>query len=449
VKIRTYGDYTNGDQVWLGKIPTHWKLTKLKFNSYIKGRIGWQNLRSEEFIDEGPYLITGMHFDDGKVDWGACYHVSEDRYNVAPEIFVKERDVLITKDGTIGKVAFVRELPGKATLNSHLLLIRPLNETGYHPRFLYHLLASETFQDFAALEQKGTTFNGITQECVENFSMLCPPLHEQLAIANFLDRETARIDALIEKKQRQIELLQEKATALISHAVTKGLDPSVRMKDSGVASLGQIPEHWEVKRVKHLAKMVSKGTTPTTLGVDFRDSGIRFIKVENIVDGKIEDRPAIFIDEETNRLLKRSILKVGDVLIVIAGATTGKVAVVTGEHLPANTNQAVSFIRPRNSGVSRFLFYSLSGRFIQQQIWLDAVQSAQPNLSMEDITNFLIPTPPFKEIVSLVQFIDRKCQEIDNIIQKVTATVDILQEYRTAVISAAVTGKIDVREEPV
>lgn len=208
---------------WLGEIPEHWATQRLKFNSYIKGRIGWQNLRSDEFTDEGPYLVTGMHFKDGGVDWSSCYHINEDRYLMAPEIFVREGDVLITKDGSIGKLAYIDQLPEKASLNSHLLIIRPLKNS-YNSRYLYYLLGSELFQRFVLIEQKGTTFNGITQESIENFTAIIPYLDEQFAIVTFLDEMNKRIDGLMSKVQESINKLQEYRTALISAAVTGKID---------------------------------------------------------------------------------------------------------------------------------------------------------------------------------------------------------------------------------
>src|ERR1700730_12614471 len=121
-KWKAYSTYKDSGAEWLGKIPEHWNFERLKFNSYVKGRIGWQNLRSDEFTDDGPYLVTGMHIRDGTVNWDDCYHITEERYTIAPEIQLKEWDVLITKDGSIGKLAYIDSLPGKASLNSHLLV---------------------------------------------------------------------------------------------------------------------------------------------------------------------------------------------------------------------------------------------------------------------------------------------------------------------------------------
>jgi len=196
-RYKPYPLYKDSGIEWIGEVPKHWKTEPLKFNSYIKGRIGWQNLRSSEFTNEGPYLITGMHFSNGSVDWDSCYHITEERYDIAPEIIVKKHDILITKDGSIGKLAYIEYLPGEASLNSHLLLIRPLKNQ-YHPKYLYYLLDSSTFKSYIQLNQTGTTFYGITQESVVNFPNLLSSIEEQKNIAAFLDRETERIDTLIE-----------------------------------------------------------------------------------------------------------------------------------------------------------------------------------------------------------------------------------------------------------
>ncbi|MCA9463817.1 MAG: restriction endonuclease subunit S, partial [Nitrospira sp.] len=194
----------------------------------------------------------------------------------------------------------------------------------------------------------------VIQSTIQNFSaarygrlvVQVPPLEEQQAIAAWLDERTARIDTLIAKKQRLIELLQEKRQAIISKAVTRGLDPHVKLKDSGIPWLGEVPEHWEVKRVKHLTKRITKGTTPTTLGHDYTPSGILFVKVESITSThQVDLNQCAFIDSQTHALLERSQLKEGDILLSIAGAI-GRSAIVSRELLPANTNQAVAIISP-------------------------------------------------------------------------------------------------------
>jgi type I restriction enzyme S subunit len=235
---------------WLQQIPSDWKLIRVKYISILKGRLGWQNLRSDEYTEEGPYLVTSEHFINDRIDWNRCYHVTETRYAMAPEIQLRLDDLLMMKDGAaMGKLAYVEQLPGKACLNSHLLLFRPIKDA-YFPRYLYYVLASIPFHGYLATRGTGSTFLGISQRSIGEYLLALPMLGKQKAIATFLDRKTAAIDTLIAKKQRLIQLLEEKRAALINQAVTKGLNPDVPMKDSGIPWIGQIPEHWEVTRSK-------------------------------------------------------------------------------------------------------------------------------------------------------------------------------------------------------
>ena len=293
---------------WIGEIPEHWLIDRIKYSSYVKGRIGWQGLRADEFIDEGPYLITGMHFNNDSIDWEKCYHISDERYNEAPEIHVRKGDILITKDGTIGKIVHIKSLPGKASLNSHLLLIRPLKGS-YIQRHLFWYLSSQSFKDYAISHQTGTTFGGITQEKVVNLRYTLPPLPEQQAIAAFLDRETARIDTLIDKKERLIALLKEKRQALITRAVTKGLDPDVEMKDSGVEWIGDIPAHWDVRNIKYLFRIVN-GSTPQSSESLYWKGDITWITPEDL--SKLYDK---FIRDSSRKITELGYKSCGTTLV--------------------------------------------------------------------------------------------------------------------------------------
>ena len=234
---------------WIGDIPESWELHKIKYCSYLKGRIGWQGLKADEFIDEGPYLITGTDFENGRIQFDRSYHISEERYNEAPEIQLKEGDLLVTKDGTVGKMAYVSFLPDKASLNSHLLLIRPLNNV-YINKFMFWLMSSRVFTDYTDFAQDGTVMASLSQEKIGNLIAYFPPLPEQTLIADFLDEQCKKIDSIATDIENQIEILQKYKKSLITEAVTKGLDKSASMKNSGIEWIGDIPEHWEVKPVQ-------------------------------------------------------------------------------------------------------------------------------------------------------------------------------------------------------
>ena len=249
---------------WIGDVPANWYMIKLKYFSYLKGRIGWQGLTADEFIDEGPYLITGTDFENGKIQFDRSYHISDERYNQAPEIQLKVGDLLVTKDGTVGKMAYVDTLPGKASLNSHLLLIRPL-ENKFDNRFLFWLMSSSVFNGYTEYAQDGTVMASLSQEKIGNFIAYFPEITEQQAVADFLDKECAQIDSIAADLEKQIALLQQYKKSLITETVTKGLDKSVPMKDSGIEGVGKIPSHWKVNRLKYAA-VVKTGPFGTQLG---------------------------------------------------------------------------------------------------------------------------------------------------------------------------------------
>lgn len=205
---------------WIGEIPNHWDTTKMKFSSYMKGRIGWQGLTSKEYIDEGPYLVTGTDFNNGTINWESCVHVAEDRYKIAPEIMLKEFDLLITKDGTVGKVAIVNNLPDKATLNSGVLLIRPMVNI-YEIKYLYYVLISKQFWNwFEWINNGGTTIIHLYQNVFSNFDFTLPPIEEQKQIINLLDKKVIEIDSIIEDKKQQVETIIKYKNSLIYEYVT-------------------------------------------------------------------------------------------------------------------------------------------------------------------------------------------------------------------------------------
>jgi type I restriction enzyme S subunit len=166
-------------------VPVSWKHKKIIDFCYVKGRIGWKGLKKKEFTDKGPYLVTGTDFVDGKVDWDKCYHITEDRYYESPEIMVENGDILLTKDGTIGKIAFVEHAPEKVSLNSHLLLIRP-NDI-IIPKYLYYVLNSNIFRLYIEMQKTGSTLKGLSQKRFEKFEVAIPPINEQKKIVEILE----------------------------------------------------------------------------------------------------------------------------------------------------------------------------------------------------------------------------------------------------------------------
>ncbi len=424
---------------WEFHLPPGWKREQLKYNSYLKGRLGWQNLRADEYTLEGPYLVTSEHFVDDRIDWEECYHVSVDRYEMAPQIQLKRCDVLVMKDGAaMGKLAYVDELPGKACLNSHLLLLRPVNDR-YHSRLLYYVLGSPVFRAYMEQERTGSTFFGLSQESISNFPFSFPAIAWQELIVSFLDRETAKIDALIAKKQRLIEMLQEKRTALISHAVTKGLDPSVPMKKSGIEWLGMIPANWERIKFRH-AVDVAEGQ------VDPKDD--RFKAMVLIAPNHIESSTERLLLTETadeqGAISGKYPYRPGDVIYSKIRPELRKACLPS---VPGLCSADMYPLSVRRKLLPEYLLYTLLSEYFTQLTVVISERVAMPKANREDLGECYLLVPPLPEQREIVEYLQGSTAKLDALTAKVREGLEKLREYRTALISAAVTGKIDVRVE--
>lgn len=198
----------------LGKIPEEWGILRIADFCYVKGRIGWRGLRRSEFTKEGPILITGTDFVNGKIDWSTCYHITKERYFESPEIMVKDKDILVTKDGTIGKIAFVENQPYEASLNSHLLIVRP--DKRVIPKYLFYFLHSGYFFDFIELQKSGSTLKGLGQKKFEKFKICIPSLAEQEIIVSKIEKANELCNRLKEHYQNTMCARKKIANSLLS-----------------------------------------------------------------------------------------------------------------------------------------------------------------------------------------------------------------------------------------
>lgn len=204
---------------WIGKIPEEWDVKKVKYVANLEGRIGWEGLTSDEYRDEGPYLITGIDFVDGKIDWENCVHISEERWRIGKSVQIHEGDLLITKDGTVGKVAIADDLHEKASLNSGVLLITPFN--GLLRRYFFWVLKSEVFWEWFSLDNAGnSTIIHLYQNAFDNFSFPLPSAEEQRKICEYLDSKCSKIDSMILKQRQAVENLKKYKKSLIYEYVT-------------------------------------------------------------------------------------------------------------------------------------------------------------------------------------------------------------------------------------
>ncbi|MBI5663475.1 MAG: restriction endonuclease subunit S [Nitrospirae bacterium] len=423
--MKRYAKYRPSGVEWIGEMPVQWEVKRLKFNTYIKARVGWHGLRADEFsLTEGVYCVTGTDLLNGGVSWENCYRVSEERYEEDPFIQLRENDLLITKDGTIGKVAIVRNLNERATLNSGVFVVRPERKEYVTP-FMYWALQSPVFSEYVNYTSKGSTINHLYQETFFNLPFILPEIDEQPAIAHYLDERTAQIDTLIANKQKLIELLKEERTAIINQAVTKGINPKGKLKPSGIEWLGDIPEHWEVKKLKYVLDCFDSKRVP----LNAAERG----EVKNIYDyygasGVIDkvgdylfDGDFILIGEDGANLLTRS--------TALAFKATGKFWVNNHAHI----------LKPKDGNIDYFTYLLES---IDYAIWVSG--SAQPKLTADNLMNITICEPPLLEQHTIAHHIGTHISRIDATISKIEKEIELLQEYRTALISEVVTGKVKV-----
>jgi len=441
--MKKYDTYKDSSVEWIGEIPSHWSIKKIKHRCYVKARVGWKGLKSDEFLSDGySYLVTGSDFKDDKVIWKECYHIDKERYEEDPYIQLQEEDLLITKDGTIGKLAIVKNLDKPACLNSGIFVVRSTN-ADFSTEYLFWVLKSKSFTQFNDYTAYGSTIQHLYQNVFVEFSFPFTSLPEQTAIANYLDRKTAEIDELIADKKRLLELYEEEKTAIINQAVTKGINPDVKMKDSGIEWLGEIPEHWEVKNLKTIAR-VQTGRTPK----------IQNSQLDYFENGEFNwFTPADF--DKNNELLesKRKIIKEAinsnevelfpeySIYLVSIGATLGKVSYFRE---CASANQQINIITFKNGYNPLFGYYFLVGN--KEMITLEADYTTLPILNQSKTKTLIFAVPPQSEQQVIVHYIGTECARIDLKKSRTEKLIDLLTEYRTALISEVVTGKIKVDE---
>ncbi len=443
---KPYPAYKDSGVQWLGDVPEGWEVSKLGFHASVKARLGWKGLKAEEYVDEGYIFLATPNIKGRIIDFENVNYISEERYLESPEIMLEVGDVLIAKDGsTLGITNVVRDLPAPSTVNSSIAVLRPHQKI--NSNFLYWLMVSNFTQSVIQKMKDGQGVPHLFQSDLRKFWIWTPPLPEQTAIAAFLDRETARIDALIAKKKRLIELLAEKRAAVISHAVTKGLDPDAPMKDSGVEWLGEAPAHWEVKRFSRIA-FYQEG--PGLRNWQFTSSGIRVICVTNITDQGIDftNYEKFISNEEYKACYTHFTVQHGDLLLSSSGNSWGKVAeYVDIEPVILNTSTIRINEHPSCVVDKSYIALFLKSTPCREQLGLAMTGSCQPNFGPSHLSKVYIAYPPKDEQLEIFQSINSRLYKINKLLDKNQAAIAKLQEYRTALITAAVTGKIDVRGE--
>ena len=429
---------------WIGKIPEHWRVEKLKYISKIVASYVDKHINPHE-IQVNLCNYTDVYYHekiDSSIDFmkGSCNH---DEYERS---LIQKGDVVITKDSEsaddIGVPAFTQEELTNVVCGYHLSIIRPLNEIDGN--FLFRFVQSKRVGRYFEVNSTGITRFSLGKSVIENLSTLLPPLSEQIQIANFLDQKTEQIDELIRIKELRIELLQEQRTALINQAVTRGLAPNVEMKPSGVDWIGQIPKDWyAVPLTKYLESIIDyRGRTP-----EKTEDGRFLITAKNIRDGQIdyECSQEFTSEDEYQRIMTRGMPQIGDVLFTTE-APLGEVANV--DDVSVALAQRIIKFRPKPDFLNPyFLKYWILSYSFQSDLQRYATGSTAQGIKASKLCLLRLNLPPLKEQKQIVDFLEHKNKQIDELISAEQRKIELLEEYRQSLISEAVTGKIDVRNE--
>lgn len=440
--MKKYDSYKDSGAEWIGEIPSHWNHSSLKWYSQIFSG-GTPSKDIEEYWIDGtiPWLNSGSvnQWDVSE----ASEFITEDAFNNSSAKWIPEESLIMALAGQGKTKGMVAQVKFKTTCNQSLGVIIP-NEKVYSRHLLYWLYTN--YQNIRNLGG-GDKRDGLNLVMLGGIPIPIPPIKEQTAIANYLDKKTAQIDDLIAKKERLIQLLEEERTAIINQAVTKGLDPTVPMKDSGIEWLGKIPAHWDRARIKTLVKVkVCDGPHETP---EWKEEGIPFISAEAIKGNQIDlnfKRGYISREQHLEYCKKSKVLK-GDILFCKSGSTTGKSALVNID-VDFGIWSPLAIIRVDERKISnRYMFQSVQSALFRNQVETSWTFGTQPNIGMGALENLWIAIPPIKEQELIDEYLNSKLNEFNIIITKSFQEIELLKEYKTALISEVVTGKVDVREE--
>jgi type I restriction enzyme S subunit len=426
VSFPRYSNYLDSGLNWLGDVPSHWSIRRLGY--YLgerREKVSDRDYPPLSVTKDGivPQLETAAKTDDGDNRKRVC-----------------KGDFVINSRSDRKGSAGLSALDGSVSLISTVL--KP--KESVHGSFVHHLLRSAPFQEEFYRFGKGIVADlwSTNYTAMSGITLAMPPFREQVAIATFLDRETAKIDALIAEQQRLIELLQEKRQAVISHAVTKGLNPDAPMKDSGVEWLGEVPEHWRIKRIKHTARMESGHTPDRKIEAYWINCDIPWVSLNDtgfLRDNDYISETAYYINElgiqnSSARLLPER------VVVFSRDATIGRCAITTR---PMAVSQHFIAWVCGNEILPEYLLLRLKS--MTQELERLTFGATLKTIGMPDVKTLATPVPPIKEQEQIVEYAKEATVSLENMSASAQKAVALLQERRSALISAAVTGQIDVR----
>lgn len=441
--VRKYDTYKDSGIEWIGEIPQAWCVRKVKTVSDICGRIGFKGYTVNDLVDrdtDGAAIVLGGTniMKDGYISYEHLTYISEFKYLESPEIMLHGGEILITKVGAgTGENAIYDYVQDRVTINPNVMLCKP--DKIINSRFLNYFLLSPNAKNEIYLESnKSGAQPAINQNYIKNLYMTYPAIDEQQAIADYLDKKCGEIDKVVEVEKSVIEKLKEYKQSIITEAVTKGLDKSVPLKDSGIEWIGKIHQHWEVTSIKNVIKGIKDGTHGTFERVS---DGEYLLSAKNVFEDGIHiENESLISTEDYNSIISNGYPKKGDILICCVG-TIGRCCIYKEEKSIA-FQRSVSFLRTKDTISNKFLLYLLKSNSTQIQLNQMANASAQAGIYMGALKNIkVVFVDDYKEQEIIATYLDKKCSEIDKAIADKEQLIEKFTEYKKSLIYECVTGK--------
>ena len=429
--MERYNEYKDSGVQWLGEIPSHWDMQRWRFlltenkvkNTDCKVKVQLQ-------FKYGDIVRKANQYEDA----GVLETIS--KYTVVAPDDIMINGLNLNYDFISQRVAQVRE---NGVITSAYVSLRPtsLACSRYYTYFLKSMDFKKMFHGMGTGIRLTLSYNELKNQFIP-----FPSIAEQTAIANYLDSVTSKIDEAISQQQKMIDLLNERKQIIINNAVTKGLNPDAPMKDSGVDWIGEIPEHWEVMKLKHVTSKIGSGSTPRGGAEVYQDSGIMFLRSQNVYNDGLKLDDVAHIVDGVHQKMKGTQVKYNDILYNITGGSIGRCCCYDRED-EANVNQHVSIVRPKGI-IAKYLMYNLQSDNAQRQLRETLKGGNREGLAAVTFKEFLILTCPKEEQNQIVSHIERMFVNIDGAISNATNQISLLQERKQIIINDVVTGKVKV-----
>ncbi len=430
-------EYKDSGIEWIGQIPKEWKLPRLKNVAELHGRIGWNGLRSDEFEENSyAYLVTGQDFKTSEIVWNNCYQIRKERYEEDPFIQLHNGEILVTKDGTIGKIAIVSKMDKPGCLNSGIFVLRQ-KKNSFVPKYLYWQLYSsllKTYNDYMNLG--GTTIIHLYQNVFERMPLISPSLPLQQKIADYLDKVCGEVDEIVSLQETMIEELKAYKQSVITEAVTRGLNPNVPMRDSGIDWIGEIPEHWDVRKIGRLFRLRDEKNYKPMEEVQLLSL---YTGIGVFPHGEQEERGNKAVTVEGYKVVHKD-----DIVVNIILAWMGAIGVSDYDGVTSPAYDV--YIPDIPKVIPHFFHYVFRTKGIAAECYKygRGIMMMRWRTYSSEFKQISVPYPSIEEQQHIASYLDTKCSEIDSLIALKQAKIEELKEYKKSVIYEYVTGKKEV-----